>query len=159
MHATNTAVSSKTKSNSHLESKTCAGSVVEAKAARSLRKTRAKLSAPGGIRVLSHPLVAALRPSFSKMQSANRLLERLYTRVVFLTLRSASRSGYPRDDLEAQQGGLRHLAALGTITRFARDVAPSPKGRDATALSRHRRTTAFRCVHLASMPLTSLEPS
>ena len=66
--------------------------------------------------------------SYSEIQSATAFSNGLCT-YEFLTPHSASRSGYPRDDLVAQVGRLKHLAALGTITRFARDAAPSPSGR------------------------------
>ena len=87
-------------------------------------------SAPGNVRVLSNAFLAALQLLLLRSAKRNRLHERLYTRVI--SSLSASRNGYPRDDLEAQQGRLKHLAAFITSTRFARDAALSPSGRMTT---------------------------
>ena len=134
------------KSNSHLERKTCAGSMLEAKGsmleAKSVHNLRKKEShAPSawkhssyqappfsGTPVLSIVKYKAQPPSRTAVCTCD-----------LLTPHSASRSGYPRDDLESQVGRLKHLAALGPITRFARDAATFPLGTlDATARSRHR---------------------
>ena len=103
--------------------------MLEAKSAHSLRKTKAKLSAPGSIGVINHPLFSGTTaPPILKYKAQPPSRTAVCT-CDFLTPHSASRSGYPRDDLDAQMGRLKHLAALSTTTRFARDAAPSPSGR------------------------------
>ena len=119
----------KNNSNSHLESKRCAGSMVEAKSAYSLRKTRAKLSAPGGHSSSQPPPFSGTpAPPVLKYRPQPPSRTAVYT-CALLTPRSAARSGYPRDNLEAQPGRLKHLAAFITITLLACNAAPSPSGR------------------------------
>ena len=74
------------------------------------------------------PFSGTPAPPFLKCRAQLPSRTAVYTRAL-LTPRSAARNGYPRDNLDAHQGRLQHLAALGTITRFACDAAPSPSGR------------------------------
>ena len=102
--------------------------MMEAKSAHSLRQTRAKLSAWKHSSSQRPPFSGTPAPPFLTCRAQPRSRTAVYT-CDFLTPRSASRSGYPRDDLEPQQGGLKHLAAFITVTRFACDAAPFPSGR------------------------------
>ena len=67
-------------------------------------------------------------PTFLKCKPQPPSQKAVYT-CDFLTPRSASQSGYPRDYLEPQQARSKDLAAFITVTRFARDAAPSLSGR------------------------------
>ena len=132
--------------------------MVEAKSAHSVRKTRTKLSAWKHSSSQPPPVSDTSAPPFLKCRSQPPSRTAVYT-CALLIPPSAARSGRPRDDLEAQQGRLKHLAACITITRFARDAAPFPLGRATRQPSvGTAETTAFLCVHFASMPPEILEP-
>ena len=137
----------------------CSGS----NSAHSLRKTRAKLSAPGGIRVLNHPLLAALQLLlFRNVERKPPSRTAVYT-CNFLTpcfrlpkWISSRRSRSPAGEIEASS---RRVYRISTLHMH---VMPrlSPSGRATQQPSVGTAEPPHFCVFLSpACPPGSLEPS